>query len=102
MSLFTAAEFRAYYNEVPARLDRLTASERKTVEYDANGYAPKGRIAPGAIAKARGKAKGYAPGNTHKVEVATAKANAAARAKAAKAGHTGTRGPLPLKFRPSI
>lgn len=96
----TAAEFRSYYNADPKRLARLSPGARKTVEYNAQGQAPKGRISPEAIAKARGKVAAYKPGNTASVAKDKAEANAAARAKAAQAGFTGKRGPLPLAFRP--
>ena len=98
----TAAALRSYYNADPKRMARLSPKARKTVEYNEKGQAPKGRVSPEAIAKARGSVKAYKPGNTAEVAAKRAEVNAAARAKAAQAGYTGKRGPLPLGFRPSI
>ena len=91
MSKPTAAEVRAYFQADPKRVARLTEAEAHTVRPGARG-----RIHPGALAKARGKVKGYAVGNSKEVS-AQAKADALAVREAARAqGITvGQRGPLP-------
>ena len=58
MSLVTAAQVRAYYNADPKRMARLSEAAQRTVRYDAEGRAPKGRLHPDAFQEARGAAKG--------------------------------------------
>lgn len=99
-----AAEVRTWLVAHPKSLAKVSAKGQATVLPDADGNFPKGRLAAeafGVFNKSQRLAV-YAPGNTHKAEVAAAKAALKARQRAAKKGHTGTRGPLPLALRPKV
>lgn len=102
MSNISAANLRAYFNADAKRLDALdkvdpTGRARKTVEFNADGKAPRGQVSPVAITlnnKRRPKAQ-YVRGASG-VLAAKAQSDAKAlRASAAAAGFkVGARGPL--------
>lgn len=91
MSNVTAATVREFYNAKPERLARLDASARKTVEFDENGRAPRGRLHPKAIkAYNKGRKNQYVLGSTTEAM----KARTEHRAALVAQGLAGRRGPV--------
>ena len=95
----TAADVRAYFNADPKRLAALMDTEPKavkTVQYDEDGKAPRGRLHPAAVAMHNKRRKvQYVSGATKEAQ-ATAKAARLAQRVAAfdKGMAVGARGPL--------
>lgn len=92
----TAAALRSFFNADPKRLASLSDNARKTVQFDSEGRAPKGRIHAEAVKVHNQRRKvQYLTGATKEaVEVAKGEAKSA-RETAAKAGvPVGKRGPL--------
>lgn len=95
-STVTAADLRAYFNADPKRLATLSDKARKTVEFSAEGKAPRGRIHPEAVKVHNQRRKvQYVTGAT-KAAVESQKSQAKAHREAAKAAGlpVGSRGPL--------
>jgi len=92
----TAADLRAYFNADAKRLAALSPEARKTVEYNAEGKAPRGRIHAEAVKVHNQRRKvQYVTGAT-KAAVAAQKEQAQKHRADAKAAGlpVGTRGPL--------
>lgn len=92
----TAAALRSFFNADAKRLATLSPAARKTVEFDSEGRAPKGRIHAEAVKVHNQRRKVQYVTGTTKEATNTAKAEAkAAREAALAAGVTvGKRGPL--------
>lgn len=101
----TASDLRTFLNADPKRLAALSPEARRTVEADANGRFPKGRLHKEAIAlnNKRRPGKVYSTGNTL-AAVNQAKAEALTlRVAAFNADfQVGARGPLPKEFVQSL
>lgn len=92
----TAADLRAYFNADPKRLALLDTDARKTVEFNAEGKAPRGRIHAQAVKVHNQRRKvQYVTGAT-KAAVASQKEQAKKHREQAKAAGltVGARGPL--------
>jgi hypothetical protein len=92
----TAADVRAYFNADPKRLAALSDKARATVEFNAEGKAPRGRLHAEAVKVHNQRRKvQYVTGAT-KAAVAEQKATAKAHREQAKAAGlpVGSRGPL--------
>jgi hypothetical protein len=97
-STVTAAEVRAFLSADPKRLASLSPEARKTVEPNAEGKFPKGRLHKEAIKahNSRRKTRQYVLGATRDAANAQREAAKAARAALVAQGvKVGTRGPLP-------
>lgn len=92
----TAADLRAYFNADPKRLALLDADARKTVEFNSEGKAPRGRIHAQAVKVHNSRRKvQYVTGATKQAVAAQKEQAKKHREQAAKAGLTvGARGPL--------
>jgi hypothetical protein len=92
----TAADLRAYFNADVKRLAVLSPDARKTVEFNSDGKAPRGRIHPEAVKVHNQRRKvQYVTGAT-KQAVAAQKEQAKKHREQAKAAGlpVGARGPL--------
>ncbi len=95
-SLAITSEVRSWFVGHPKTFARLSPSAQRTVVRD----GLRGRLSPEAIDlfnKSQRKSE-YVLGATKVTARAQAKAAARLRARAAKAGHVGARGPLPKAF----
>jgi len=92
----TAAALRTFMNADPKRLAAISDKARKTVEFDSEGRAPKGRIHAEAVAFHNKRRKvQYVTGTTKEAtETAKAEAKAAREAALAAGVEVGKRGPL--------
>lgn len=99
-SLATAATVRTWHVSHPKSFASLSPSAQATITPNAQGQFPKGRLAREAIEvynKRQSKGE-YVDGATRETARAQAKVAKSLRAKAAKRGFVGTRGPLPKAF----
>lgn len=92
----TAAALRNFFNADAKRLAGLSPEARKTVEFDSEGRAPKGRIHAEAVKVHNQRRKvQYVTGATKEAVTISKESAKSAREAAAKAGVTvGKRGPL--------
>jgi hypothetical protein len=95
----TAADLRAYFNADAKRLAVLSPEARKTVEFNAEGKAPRGRIHAEAVKVHNQRRKvQYVTGATKAAVASQKEAATKAREAARKAGlPVGNRGPLSAK-----
>lgn len=101
----TAREVRVFLSADPKRLAALSPEARATVEPDAEGRFPKGRLHREAVKvhNQRRRTAQYVSGATKAANTAAKEQAVALRAQAVKAGYTvGARGPLPKEFLASL